>query len=136
MPRKERCSCGIYGHFTLTLNLHLFFNSEILSYKLNPVSCEKISQTFVSNTERITWLIVEEIWYIYWNSSHHLCRLSKLFLCFVHFCFVLFCFNSCHNDCGATILQMRMRECLYHHHPDFLKFCSKLPLKDSFHWCY
>ena len=161
--------------FHINIKFALVFESQILSYKLNPVSCEKISQTFVSNTERITWLIGEEIWYVCWNSSHHLCRLSKFFLCFVHFCFVLFCFNSCHNDCEATIFQMRMRECLYHHHPDFLKFvkslteintslvmkcdhqrledfskdspfiswiwgqiqfCSKLPLKDSFHGCY
>ena len=46
--------------------------------------------------------------------------------CSFLFCFVLFCFNSCHNDRGATIFQMRMRECLYHHHPDFLKFMKSL----------
>ena len=38
----------------------LFFESQTLSYKPNPVSCEKISQMFVSNTEKITWLIGEE----------------------------------------------------------------------------
>ena len=27
-----------------------------------PVSCEKVSQTFVSNTEKIARLIGEEIW--------------------------------------------------------------------------
>ena len=36
------------------------FESQTLSYKSNPVSSEKISQTFVSNTEKIAWLIGEE----------------------------------------------------------------------------
>ena len=76
--------------FHINIKFALVFESQILSYKLNPISCEKISQTFVSNTERITWLIGEEIWYVCWNSSHHLCRLSKLFLCL--FISVLFCF--------------------------------------------
>ena len=58
--KKERCSHRIYGHFALTVNLYFFFKSQTLSYKPNPVSCEKISQTFVSNTEKITWLIGEE----------------------------------------------------------------------------
>ena len=39
----------------------LVFESQTLGYKLNPVSCEKISQTFVSNTEKIAQLIDEEI---------------------------------------------------------------------------
>lgn len=106
--------------------MHLFLNPKSLATSWTPFFVKNFSQTFASNTERITWLIVEEIWYVCWNSNHHLCRLSKLFLCFVHFCFVLFCFNSCHNDCRATIFQMRMRECLYHHHPDFLKFVKSL----------
>ena len=39
------------------------FESQTLSYKPNPVSCEKISQTFVSNTEKNARLIGEEIRY-------------------------------------------------------------------------
>ena len=39
------------------------FESQTLSYKSNPISCEKISQTFVSNTEKIARLIGEEIRY-------------------------------------------------------------------------
>ena len=52
MLRKEHCSNEIYGHFALTLNLEFFFESQTLGYKRNPVCCEKISQTFVSNTEK------------------------------------------------------------------------------------
>ena len=40
----------------------LVFESQTLGYKFNPVSCEKVSQTFVSNTEKIARLIGEEIW--------------------------------------------------------------------------
>ena len=50
--KKEHCSHRIYGHFALTVNLYFFLKSQTLSYKPNPVSCEKISQTFVSNTEK------------------------------------------------------------------------------------
>ena len=39
------------------------FESQTLSYKPNPISWEKISQTFVSNTEKIARLIGEEIRY-------------------------------------------------------------------------
>ena len=45
----------------ITCKFVLVFESQTLGYKLNPVSCEKISQTFVSNTEKIAQLIDEEI---------------------------------------------------------------------------
>ena len=41
----------------------LVFEPQTLSYKLNPVSLEKKSKTFVSNFEKIAWLIGEETRY-------------------------------------------------------------------------
>ena len=40
MSHKERCSHGIYGHFALTLIVHVF-ESQTLGYKPNSVSHEK-----------------------------------------------------------------------------------------------
>ena len=39
----------------------LVFESQTPSCKPNPVSCGKISQTFVSNTEKVARVIGEEI---------------------------------------------------------------------------
>ena len=60
--QKKKKSAAITEFMVICINgkFVLFFKSQTLSYKPNPVSCEKISQTFVSNTEKITWLIGEE----------------------------------------------------------------------------
>ena len=50
--------------FRLNIKFVLVFESQTLGYKPNPVSHEKISQTFFSNTEKIAWLIDEEIRYL------------------------------------------------------------------------
>ena len=49
--------------FGINTTFVFVFESQTLSYKPNPISCEKISQTFVSNTEKIARLIGEEIRY-------------------------------------------------------------------------
>ena len=41
MLRKERCGHGIYGHFTLTLNLYLFLNSKPLAISRSPFLVKK-----------------------------------------------------------------------------------------------
>ena len=44
----------------INIAIVLVFESQTLGYKLNPVSREKIFQTFVSNTVKITRLTGEE----------------------------------------------------------------------------
>ena len=38
--------------FRISIKFVIVFESQTLGYEPNPVSCEKISQTFVSNTEK------------------------------------------------------------------------------------
>ena len=46
--------------------------TQTIGYKPNHVSPEKISQNFVSNTEKIAQLMGEEIRYIVYNSKNKL----------------------------------------------------------------
>ena len=46
--------------FRINIKFVLVFESQTLGYKPNPVSCEKISQTFVSNTEKSLGLKVKK----------------------------------------------------------------------------
>ena len=46
--------------------------TQTIGYKPNLVYPEKISQNFVSNTEKIAQLMGEEIWYIVHNSKNKL----------------------------------------------------------------
>ena len=66
----EHCSTLNLHSFYINIEFAIVFESQSLGYKLNPVSHEKISQTFVSNTEKIAWLIGEEILYLAFLSSH------------------------------------------------------------------
>ena len=50
----------------------MLWTTETLGYKLNHVSPEKISQNFVSNTEKIAQLMGKEIRYIVHNSKNKL----------------------------------------------------------------
>ena len=50
----------------------MLWTTQTLGYELNHISPEKISQNFVSNTEKIFQLMGEKIWYIVHNSKNKL----------------------------------------------------------------
>ena len=50
----------------------MLWTTQTLGYKLNDISPEKISQNFVSNTEKIAQLMGEAIRYIVHNSKNKL----------------------------------------------------------------